>query len=162
MMNLKYITIAAVLMFTFFGCVSEIKKITYDVQGVNYTIKIPKGYKWLEYSTIEENMVELSYSDSSCIYLGSSDMTPNKKNIKPLNDSIYLLRFQNKPLAEDVNKAIGSNVVKIRTDTLDISGHDTKGLLWRDIIIGNICVGYKDVKDSNKQLFDIAIKSLSY
>lgn len=31
MMNLKYITIAAALMFTFFGCVSEIKKITYDV-----------------------------------------------------------------------------------------------------------------------------------
>ncbi|CCY81306.1 unknown [Prevotella sp. CAG:1185] len=45
MMNLKYITIAAVLIFTFFGCASEIKKITYDVQGVNYTIKIPKGYK---------------------------------------------------------------------------------------------------------------------
>lgn len=162
MMNLKYITIVAVLMFTFLGCVSEIKKITYDVEGVNYTIKIPKGYNWLEYSSIEENMVELSYSDSSCIYLGSSDMTPNKKNIKSLNDSIYSLRFQNKPLAEDVNKTIGYNVIKNRTDTLDISGHDTKGLLWRDIIIGNICVGYKDVKDSNKQLFDIAIKSLSY
>ena len=44
--------------------------------------------------------------------------------------------------------------------TLDIAGQDSVGLLWRDVIIRDICVGYKNVKKSNKLLFDNAINSL--
>lgn len=142
------------------GSVIELRKVNYEFGSINYTIKVPKEYELLEYSTIEENMVQLMYSDSSCIYFGSPDMTPNKRNIKSVNDSIYSLRFQNTLLAEDVNKSLGFKFIAIRPDTLDIAGQDSVGLLWRDVIIRDICVGYKNVKKSNKLLFDNAINSL--
>lgn len=70
------------------------------------------------------------------------------------------MRFQNVPLAEDINQSIGFKLITIRLDTLDIAGQDSVGLLWRDVIIRDICVGYKNVKKSNKLLFDNAINSL--
>lgn len=158
-MKVKYI-ILLLLFFTSCGSLTELKMLNCKIEGVKYKIKVPKGYELYEYSTIEENMVQLMYSDSSCIYLGSPDMTPNKTNIKSVNDSIYSLRFQNSFLAEDVNKSLGFKLITIRPDTLDIAGQDSVGLLWRDVIIRDICVGYKNVKKSNKLLFDNAINSL--
>lgn len=159
-MKVKYIILLFYLFFSSCGSFTELRKVNYEFENINYTIKVPKGYEWFEYSTIEENMVQLMYSDSSCIYLGSPDMTPDKTNIKSVNDSIYSLRFQNSFLAEDVNKSLGFKLITIRPDTLDIAGQDSVGLLWRDVIIRDICVGYKNVKKSNKLLFDNAINSL--
>lgn len=150
------------MFFTSCGSLTEFKMLNCEIEGVKYKIKVPKGYELYEYSTIEENMVQLNYSDSSCIYCGSPDMTPNKRNIKSVNDSIYSLRFQNILLAEDVNKSLGFKLITIRPDTLDIAGQDSVGLLWRDVIIRDICVGYKNVKKSNKLLFDNAINSLRW
>lgn len=158
-MKVKYI-ILLLLFFTSCGSLTELKMLNCEIEGVKYKIKVPKGYELYEYSTIEENMVQLNYPDSSCIYCGSPDMTPNKRNIKSVNDSIYSLRFQNVPLAEDINQSIGFKLITIRLDTLDIAGQDSVGLLWRDVIIRDICVGYKNVKKSNKLLFDNAINSL--
>lgn len=159
-MKVKYIILLFYLFFSSCGSFTELRKVNYEFENINYTIKVPKGYEWFEYSTIEENMVQLNYPDSSCIYCGSPDMTPNKRNIKSVNDSIYSLRFQNVPLAEDINQSIGFKLITIRPDTLDIAGQDSVGLLWRDVIIRDICVGYKNVKKSNKLLFDNAINSL--
>lgn len=106
-MKVKYIILLFYLFFSSCGSFTELRKVNYEFENINYTIKVPKEYEWFEYSTIEENMVQLMYSDSSCIYLGSPDMTPNKINIKSVNDSIYSLRFQNSFLAEDVNKSLG-------------------------------------------------------
>lgn len=159
-MKINYITILFFLFFTSCGSLTELKMLNREIKGVKYKIKVPKGYEYYECSSIEECMVHLHYSDSSCIYFGSPDITPNYRNIKSVNDSIYLLRFQNVPLAEDVNKALGFKLVTIRPDTLDISGQDSVGLFWRDVIIRDKCIGYKNVKESNKLLFDNAVNSL--
>ena len=161
-MKMKYITLLFYLFFTSCECVKDFRKVNYNLGDINYTIKIPKRYTQLEYSTIEENMKQFIYSDSSCIYLGSPSMTPNKGNIKSINDSIYSLRFQNILLSEDINNSLGYEFITIRPDTLNIVGKDSKGLLWRDVIIRDICIGYKHVKPSNKLLFDNAVNSLQY
>lgn len=69
-------------------------------------------------------------------------------------------RFQNKKLVEEINEAAGKIISEPLPDTLELSGTDEKMLYWKDVVVGNISVGYVGVPSDRKELFDKALKTL--
>ena len=103
-------------------------------------MNIPKGYKL----TVLERGTDLEkqywYNDTSVIYI-TSDLTayPNNENIRAtgrIGERDFLM------------------------DSLTLGGRDGKGLFWRDIKMKLICVGYVNVPEDRKEIFDDALKSI--
>lgn len=140
-------------------------KIEYDnisvvIKDKNYEISIPQGFELNTFNSIEEQEYMYSYPDSSCIYIGNFFYTKNEPNIKLLGDSIYNLRYQNTSLVKEINILVGKELTPLRPDTLDLMGIQKNKLNWKEIVIGDINVGYYNVPTSKIEIFDKALSSL--
>ena len=58
-----------------------------------------------------------------------------------------------------VNKELGREVIKTLPDTFELAGRNDKLLYWKDIKIGDLSIGYLNVPQEKKALFDKAIES---
>ena len=76
-----------------------------------------------------------------------------------LGDSIFNYRFQDKVLWEVLNENLGTELYPILPDTFELSGKDEDSLYWRDIVVGEISIGYVNVPSSNKTFYDSCLNS---
>ena len=60
---------------------------------------------------------------------------------------------------EDINRALGEEVMKIIPDTLELSGIDADSLYWKDIYIDGISIGYLKVPKEKKELYDKCLRT---
>ena len=59
----------------------------------------------------------------------------------------------------EVNNLLGEDRFKIVSDTLELYGINVNGLFWKDIKIGNISIGYNNVSEEEKIIYDKAINT---
>lgn len=112
---------------------------------------------------MEEKERRYVYTDSSFIYISTFLVSPNYYNIKSRRDSIVNFRFQNKELTKELNETLskkGLKELKIMPDTFELSGMGRNDLYWKDIYIGNISIGYKNVAKQWKDKYDKALRTL--
>lgn len=101
------------------------------------------------------------YPDSVTLYTSDESYPPNSENIRSLGDSLYKLRFYD--VGFGLNRETkNQEISRFRTlpDTLDLSGMDGNSLYWREIIIDFVSVGYMNVPEAQKEIFDKALNSL--
>lgn len=139
---------------------TEYDSIKIRIKQKMYEITIPKGYHLNSYSSIEEQEYVFSYPDSSCIYIGDFFYNRNESNIKLLGDSIYNLRYQNIPLVKETNAIIGKEIIPLRPDTLELMGVQNNQLIWKDIVMDNVNVGYYNVPILKVGIFNRALFSV--
>lgn len=158
---LTIITVFSTLFF--FSCSSQdrLVKIEYcpSKESSMFYMELPPRYKIINVSSIEERERRFIYPDSSFIYISSFFVSPNYYNIKALGDSIYNYRFQNKILLTELS-TMSSNQQKLLPDTFELSGISKNGLFWKDIYIGDVSIGYRDVPNKQKVEFDNFLRSL--
>lgn len=94
------------------------------------------------------------------IQTGSFTQCKNERNINLLGDSIYNLRFQNTKLIKEINELLTKNKIPIKPDTIKLKGIQENQLMWKDILLKDISVGYYNVSKINVALFDRSISSL--
>ncbi|TKG95122.1 hypothetical protein EYV94_10430 [Puteibacter caeruleilacunae] len=115
----------------------------YSIEVVNYC-----EIRRFEVNTEKEQRYVCA--DSSYIYITNFRRTPNFENIRSLGDSLLHLRFQKEELRKQT----------ALPDTFELSGMNDKALCWKDIKIGSISVGYVNVPEDKKELFDKSLKTL--
>ena len=120
---------------------------------------VPKNYHFIRHQITWEKEDYYIYKDSAYIYISDFDISPNYNNIANLGDSILSYRFQNKELYREVNNLLGEDRFKIVSDTLELYGINVNGLFWKDIKIGNISIGYNNVSEEEKVIYDKAINT---
>jgi len=141
-----------------FGCTHEYRRVSFKSyvhyskdkdQKVKYTAQLPIGFKPFvvmasgEYGTDNE----YRYPDSSIIYISDNHLIDvNHDNIDKAG--LWSKRFTySKITAQSLR------------DTFKLEGKDSKGLYWKEVFIGKICIGYHKVKNEKKDAFDKAIAS---
>ena len=146
-----------------FSCSSQdrLTKIKYcpSKESSKFYLELASQYRIINISSIEEKERRFIYSDSSFVYISSFFISPNYYNIKTLGDSIYNYRFQNKSLLKKLN-TLSLNHQKLLPDTFELSGISKNGLFWKDIYIGSVSIGYRDVLKKQKVEFDNFLRSL--
>lgn len=125
-----------------------IKYRTYETQNgsekkIIYCLRVPKGGKLLTVSGSHEKELEVSYPDSSFIYItndanGGSHL--NYKNVSSLSKDVY--------------------TNKLLKDTLLLQGSQNDGRFWKEIKMGQIVVGYVNASPDKKEEYDKALASL--
>lgn len=110
---------------------------------ITYCLKVPKGGKILTVSGSHEKELEVSYPDSSFIYItndanGGSHL--NHQNVSSLGKDVY------------------SN--KLLRDTLLLQGSQSNGRFWKENKMGQIVIGYVNVPSDKKVVYDKALDSL--
>lgn len=128
--------------------VCMIKYRTYETQKgrekkITYCLNVPKGGKLLTVSGSHEKELEVSYPDSSFIYItndanGGSHL--NQQNVSSLSKDIY--------------------TNKLLKDTLLLQGSQNDGRFWKESKMGQIVVGYVNVSSDKKAEYDKALASL--
>ncbi|MCQ2302299.1 MAG: hypothetical protein MJZ94_06745 [Bacteroidales bacterium] len=131
-----------------------------------FSIQVPKDC-FLAAHFVGEGEEEVIYmrEDSACIYVSSSDHSPNDSNIRALADSIVKLRYQRNDVFKELDSLIGYEKFPIRSDTFELQGIDSAGLYWKDIIYDRpstlysigISIGYSNVPKADKVIFDKAL-----
>ena len=84
----------------------------------------------------------------------------NEQNISLLGDSIYKLRFQNVELVKEINALITDNRISVRPDTMNLMGEQKNQLIWKDISMKDLSIGYFNVPSSMIEIFNKSISSL--
>ena len=84
----------------------------------------------------------------------------NEQNISLLGDSIYKLRFQNVELVKEINALITDNRISVRPDTMNLMGKQKNQLIWKDISMKDLSIGYFNVPSSMIEIFNKSISSL--
>ena len=102
------------------------------------------------------------YPDSSCIYVSDFFYSNNEQNISLLGDSIYKLRFQNVELVKEINALITDNRISVRPDTMNLMGKQKNQLIWKDISMKDLSIGYFNVPSSMIEIFNKSISSLLF
>ncbi|PKP46655.1 MAG: hypothetical protein CVT94_13970 [Bacteroidetes bacterium HGW-Bacteroidetes-11] len=125
-----------------------------------YYLDLPKGFSLKGFSISTENENHYIYDDSSFIYITKFKNTPNYYNIKKMGDSILNFRFQNEELVSEINQLTNQTIINPLPDTLELSGKQENGLYWKDLKVGEISVGYVNVKPEEVFLFDKTISTL--
>ncbi|MEJ0055868.1 MAG: hypothetical protein WDN75_09590 [Bacteroidota bacterium] len=125
-----------------------IKYRTYERQNdrerkILYCLSVPKGGKLLTVTGSHEKEIEVSYPDSSFIYItneanGGSHL--NYKNVSSLGKDVY--------------------TNKLLKDTLLLQGSQSDGRFWKESKIGQIVVGYVNASPDKKEEYDKALASL--
>lgn len=133
-------------------------------QNIICQISIPK-YAFQEHleSLDCEKCYLFNFTDSSLIYILNSDNgNPNYLNIKNLGDSICNFRFQGvfRQINIDLNDQKRYTLLPVLPEKLELSGKDKNSLLWKDIFMGKISVGYKNVQKEKQEFFENCLKSL--
>ena len=114
-----------------------------------YVAIVPKGYKLTILRAGAEAGTENQYlyHDSSIFYISDFGSSLNEENIRICGHAIekgtYIWhhRYSTK-------------------DTLTLNGKDQNGLFWKEIVIGQLNVGYINVNAKKKPSFDKALNSL--
>ena len=78
----------------------------------------------------------------------------NEQNISLLGDSIYKLRFQNVELVKEINALITDNRISVRPDTMNLMGKQKNQLIWKDISMKDLSIGYFNVPSSMIEIFN--------
>ena len=146
----------------FTSCMSQSGFVTVShvvYKGDKYRMDIPSGYHFNGSEAGAEKEDIYIYPDSVYVYVTDFAHTPNANNIKALGDSIFQFRFQNEDLIKEANKAIGREVVKVLSDTFELSGIDKEGKYWKDMRIGKISVGYNNVPKEKVSIFERVLTS---
>ncbi|BEG99065.1 hypothetical protein [Bacteroides sedimenti] len=155
--------IAIYLTLIFLSCSTQGRLTKVEFRPLNespkFSLRLASQYKIIDFSSIEERERYFIYPDSSFVYISSFDVSPNYDNINALGDSICNYRFQNKNLSIELNTKV-PYLVKLLPDTFQLSGISKNNLFWKDIYIGNISIGYKDVPLEQKDKFDQFLSSL--
>lgn len=127
------------------------------------SLRIPQGYKeWIISSGETEREHRYYYEDSSFFfYISDYFYNPNTENIELLGDSIYNYRFQNKQLLESLYEQYGKELLYNLPYTFELSGESSDSLCWRDILVGNISLGYVNVPINKKKFYDHCLDSYS-
>ena len=114
-----------------------------------YKLQIPDGFRQEINKAGAEVGTEhkYTYADNSIIYISDFGVSPNAKN---LEKGGYPSNSLNKKGAQLINQ----------NDTLIYEGQDKNDLFWKEIIIGNLEVGYLNTPKSKKKLYDQALSSL--
>lgn len=110
---------------------------------VLYCLKVPKGGKLLTVRGSHEKELQVSYPDSSFIYItndAKSGSHLNYDNVAAVNKSIY--------------------TEKLLKDTLLLEGTQNDGRLWKENKLGEIVVGYVNVPAAKKESYDQSLASL--
>lgn len=127
------------------------------------SLYVPSKYRIINFSSMEEKERRYIYLDSSFIYISTFSVSPNYYNIRNRGDSIFNFRFQNKELAKDLNETLkkkGLKELKVLPNTFELSGIDSNNLYWKDIYIGRISIGYKNVPKKWKNKYDKSLQTL--
>ena len=148
----------------FVSCNTNLTNVCYRYRNKPIcSLRIPKGYKeWIISSGETEIEHRYCYEDSSFyFYISDYLYNPNTENIELLGDSIYKYRFQNKQLLESIYEQYGKEVLLNLPDTFELSGESSNSLCWRDILVGNISLGYVNVPINKKKFYDHCLDSYS-
>jgi len=165
-MKIKFILLLFLLLVTFSAIANynfpkeKLKKVKLQLNNKTFELCVPKGYMLSINYTPEEIEYLFRYQDSSCIYLSGFFYCKNERNISLLGDSIYNLRFQNTKLIKEINELLTKNKIPIKPDTIKLKGIQENQLMWKDILLKDISVGYYNVSKINVALFDRSISSL--
>ena len=158
----KILPILSLLLFV--SCNTNLTTVCYRYRNKPVcSLRIPQGYKeWIISSGETEREHRYCYEDSSLyFYISDYLYNPNTENIELLGDSIYNYRFQNKQLLESIYEQYGKEVLLNLPDTFELSGENSDSLCWRDILIGNISLGYVNVPINKKKFYDHCLDSYS-
>lgn len=106
-------------------------------------VEVPKRYN--RDKSVNEGMCEynFTYKDSSVLYISTNVWFGSRLNMENrynINHQAY--RREN------------------LRDTIEISGIQKNGELWREVIIGDVLFGYLNVPESKKELFDEVLNSI--
>lgn len=165
-MKIKFILLLFLLLVTFSAIANynlpkeKLKKVKLQLNNKTFELCVPKGYMLSINYTPEEIEYLFRYQDSSCICLSGFFYCKNERNISLLGDSIYNLRFQNTKLIKEINELLTKNKIPIKPDTIKLKGIQENQLMWKDILLKDISVGYYNVSKINVALFDRSISSL--
>lgn len=127
--------------------------------NLKYSIDVPKGYEVKGYEVTAEIERRYVYADSSYIYITNFRYTPNYENIKLLGDSVLQYRFQNEELMTQVNEILGKEKIAVLPKRFELSGKNRKSLFWKDIKVGEVSIGYANVPNEKKELYDKSLKT---
>lgn len=106
-----------------------------------FTAKVPAGFKRVEKFYNHSYEVFLIYKDSAIIFFSNDKWNGSYTNIQNRNES----RLQDKIIFK-----------KSLTDTVSISG-EKNGKFWREDLLNDVIIGYKNVPSKRKEEFDKAI-----
>ena len=126
-------------------------------KATTYVMRIPKGYKLITlrggHQELEKQFV---YPDSSKIYITNfTTSSLNESNIRSLGDSISNSRFDE--LKVKIRKELDSD---FEFQTMQLEGKAHENLIWKDIRVDYISIGYVGVQPRLKAVFDQALSSL--
>lgn len=116
----------------------------------DYRMNIPKGYiNHLIIAGSHGNEYQYWYTDSVLLYISNESgmTTPNYDNIKQAGYGSKKFEFFIKH--GDFNG-----------EPLELSGKNQKGFYWKEISIGEMYFGYKNVPLEKKEIFDKALYSI--
>lgn len=156
---MKYL-IGMIMLLTSCTMNKDLKTVKYCLKShLKYSIDVPKKYEIKVYEVTVEKEVHYVYADSSYIYITNFTHTPNYDNLKSLGDSVLQYRFQNEELTKQVNELLENDKIMGLPDTFELSGKNNKSLFWKDIKIGGISIGYANVLNEKKELYDKSLKT---
>lgn len=165
-MKIKFTLLLFLLLVTFSAIANynlpkeKLKKVKLQLNNKTFELCVPEGYMLSINYTTEEIEYLFRYQDSLCIYLSGFFYCKNERNISLLGDSIYNLRFQNSKLIKEINELLTKNKIPIKPDTIKLKGIQENQLMWKDILLKDISVGYYNVSKLNVALCDRSISSL--
>lgn len=115
---------------------------------VSYVLQIPKQYKLQIITASGEVGTEHQYwyPDSCLIYISDFANTENSNNIIRAGYTSKKLEYS---MRQD-----------FKNDTLNLSGKNEKGFYWKEITIGKLNLGYMNIPQENKEIFDKALSSI--
>ena len=73
---------------------------------------------------------------------------------------LHFTAFQTIKLIKEINELLTKNKIPIKPDTIKLKGIQENQLMWKDILLKDISVGYYNVSKINVALFDRSISSL--
>ena len=148
---MKKIILYIFAIFVFDGCTTErkIKFIHYEYNGLNQKktkcfLYVPKNYQTVTLQAGGEEGTEQQYwySDSIVVYITNMGSSINYNNIEKQEGGLH------KQFMTFINE-----------DTLTLNGKDKKGLLWKEVQMKDISIGYANVPPEKEIAFDLVLKS---
>lgn len=124
------------------GCLS-----TYGGTFDKCVLTVPRGYELVESVPGTTFSTEAHYSDSSIIYIYSTE-------------SLYYLNTDN--LNNATNMRDQRNLAYFQGDTITVYGRDSLGLFWKDVMHEFYSFGYLNVPQERKEAFDSALQTFRW
>ena len=135
---------------------------------------VMQGFEKVKYKSYSTNDTGCTIKVSTPIRV--SMKIPNKYTFKGLASNnifekqywyrdgsvIYITDEPNSNITYEFIEATGKSSERFfLRDTMTLSGKNKNGKYWKDIKICQFCVGYSNVTEDNKEMFDRALKSIT-